>query len=159
MMKNDEQLTDLIVKEVVKQMNEQSAKLGLKKAKDLIERVEQYVQKKGVSAVIAVCDVSGNPIAVHVMDGAYLVSFDVAMKKAYSAVAVKMSTLELGKLAQVGGGFQGLDKLEADKMVFFGGGIPLMKNGCLVGALGISGGSGEVDHEIAVYGARSFEEM
>ena len=47
------------------------------------------------------------------MDGAFLVSFDVAVKKAWTSASVKMSTLELGKLTGPGGTFQGLDRLRS----------------------------------------------
>ena len=71
------------------------SRITLDTAKKLIERLEQEAVRRGQRAVIAVCNPEGNPVAVHVMDGAFLVSFDVAMKKAYTAVAVKMSTMEL----------------------------------------------------------------
>lgn len=91
-------------------------------AKKLIERLEQEAVRRGQRAVIAVCNPEGNPVAVHVMDGAFLVSFDVAMKKAYTAVAVKMSTMELSEIAQPGGTFYGVDKLDGGKSIIFGGG-------------------------------------
>ena len=55
----------------------------------------------------------------------FLVSFDVATKKAYTSVAVKMSTKELSVLAQPGGTFYGVDKMDNGKIVIFGGGVPL----------------------------------
>ena len=69
----------------------------------LIEKIEEESIRRGMNSVIAICGPEGNPIAVHVMDGAYLVSYDVAVKKAYTSVAVKMSTRELGELAGPGG--------------------------------------------------------
>ena len=85
------------------------------------------------------------------MDGAFLVSFDVAMKKAYTSVAVKMSTMELSKLAQPGQTFYGLEGLDGGKIVIFGGGVPLIWQGAIIGGLGISGGTGEEDHSLAEY--------
>ena len=85
--------------EVLKRMGIQG-KITLDSAKRLIEAIEQEAQRRGKKAVIAVCGPDGNPIAVHVMDGAFLVSFDVAIKKAYTSVAVKMTTMELSALAQ-----------------------------------------------------------
>lgn len=134
-------------------------KLNLNTAKKLIEKIEQHASELGMKAVIAICTPDGNPIAVHVMDGAYLVSFDVALKKAYTAVAVKMSTLELGKLAQPGQTFYGIDKLDNGKIVIFGGGVPLVSNGMLIGGLGISGGTGEEDDSLAQYGLSMLPEI
>ena len=86
------------------------------------------------------------------MDGAYLVSYDVAVKKAYTSVAVKMSTRELGELAGPGGTFYGVDTLESGKIAIFGGGVPLKCGNTIIGGLGISGGTSEEDHSLAEYG-------
>ena len=126
-------------------------KITLAAAKKLIEKIEQEALRRGKKAVIAVCGPDGNPIAVHVMDGAFLVSFDVALKKAYTSVAVKMSTMELSKLAQPGGTFYGVDKMDGGKIVIFGGGVPLKSGDNIIGGLGISGGTGEEDHSLAEY--------
>ena len=61
-------------------------KITLDGAKKLIGKIEQEALRRGKKAVIAVCGPEGNPIAVHVMDGAFLVSFDVALKKAYTCL-------------------------------------------------------------------------
>lgn len=151
-----------VVNEVMKRLSEQvtlPSKLNLDTAKALIDQVEAYAKEQNLNAVIAVCGTDGNPIAVHVMDNAFLVSFDVAIKKAYTSASVKMSTMELSKLIQPGATFQGLDKLQGDKMVFFGGGVPLMRNGMMLGALGVSGGTGEEDDAVAQYGVKVFEKL
>ncbi len=128
--------------------------LDLAKAKAIIAAVEERARAEGKQAVIAVCNAEGNPIAVHVMDGSFLVSYEVAVKKAYTAVAVKMSTMELSALCQPGGTFYGLQAL--DKVITFGGGIPLVADGVIVGGLGVSGGTGEEDHALALHGAAAF---
>lgn len=150
--------SEAIIQEVLKRV-QRPEKISLSAARRLIEKVEEYAKTQGLAAVIAVCGPDGNPIAVNVMDGAFLVSFDVALKKAYTSASVKMSTAELGKLVQPGATFQGLDKMEGDKMVFFGGGVPLSAKGQLIGALGVSGGTGEEDDRIAQYGLGVLEEV
>ena len=125
--------------------------LDLERATRLIAAVERKALSEGKQAVIAVVNAQGNPVAVHVMDGAYLVSYEVAVRKAYTAVAVKMPTAELARLVQPGGTFYGLQNL--DRIVTFGGGVPLYENGVLIGGLGVSGGTGEEDHALAVWGA------
>ena len=100
-LKKTADINEAVIQEVLKRMGIQS-RITLDTAKKLIERLEQEAVRRGQRAVIAVCNPEGNPVAVHVMDGAFLVSFDVAMKKAYTAVAVKMSTMELSKIAQPG---------------------------------------------------------
>ena len=133
------------------------ASLDLACAKTIIEAVEIRAREQGKAAVVAVCNAEGNPIAVQVMDGAFLVSYDVAVKKAYTAVAVKMSTMELSALCQPGGTFYGLQAL--DKVITFGGGIPLYSDGVIVGGLGVSGGTGEEDHDLALHGAAVFQTL
>ena len=148
---------EIVVQEVLKRIQTMD-RVTLDIAKKLIEKTESYATSVGKKVVIAVCGPDGNPIAVHVMDGAYLVSFDVAVKKAYTACAVKMSSLELGKLAQPGQMFAGLELIEKDKLVFFGGGVPLFAGDTLVGSIGVSGGTGEEDDDIAQYAVSVFEE-
>ena len=141
---------EAVIQAVLRRMGMQN-KITLEGAKKLIGKIEQEALRRGKKAVIAVCGPEGNPIAVHVMDGAFLVSFDVALKKAYTSVAVKMSTMELSKLAQPGGTFYGVDKMDSGKIVIFGGGVPLKSGDTVIGGLGISGGTGEEDHSLAEY--------
>lgn len=131
----------------------------LSQAKRLIDAVEEEAGRRGMKAVISVCNAQGNPVAVHVMDGAFLLSFDAAVKKAYSAAAVRMATIELGKLAAPGQTFYGIDKLDGGKITVIGGGIPLMKDGVLCGAIGVSGGTGEEDHALASFAVDIFESL
>lgn len=142
---------DAVIQAVLSQIK-QADRVNLDIAKTLIEKLERYSKQKGMNAVIAVCGPDGNMIAVHKMDGAFLASFDVAMKKAYTAVAVQMPTLELGKLAVPGGTFYGVDKADNGRIIVIGGGIPLSVGNRMVGGLGVSGGTGEQDHEVALYG-------
>ena len=144
-------VNETVIQEVLRKMGIQG-RISLDSAKRLIEKIEQEAERRGKKAVIAVCGPDGNPIAVHVMDGAFLVSFDVATKKAYTSVAVKMSTQELSVLAQPGGTFYGVDKMDNGKIVIFGGGVPLKVGDTIIGGLGISGGTGEEDHSLAEYG-------
>lgn len=149
-------LSDTLVAEVLARLGGPKV-MDLNKAKGIIAAVEARAAEQGKHAVIAVCNAEGNPVAVHVMDGAFLVSYEVAVKKAYTAVAVKMSTMELSALCQPGGTFYGLQAL--DKVITFGGGIPLYHDGVIVGGLGVSGGTGEEDHDLALYGAAVFQTL
>ena len=147
---------DALVAEVLARLGGPKV-MDLEKAKGIIAAVEARAKEQGKHAVIAVCNAEGNPIAVHVMDGAFLVSYEVAVKKAYTAVAVKMSTMELSALCQPGGTFYGLQALE--RVITFGGGIPLYCDGVIVGGLGVSGGTGEEDHDLALFGAAVFQTL
>lgn len=144
------QVSEALVQEVLKRMG-MPGRITLEAAKRLIQKVEEEAARRGKKAVIAVCNPEGNPVAVHVMDGAFLVSFDVAVKKAYTSVAVKMSTMELSALAQPGQTFYGVDKMDGGKIVIFGGGVPLKVGDTIIGGLGVSGGTAEEDHSLAEY--------
>lgn len=142
-----------IIHSVIDKLGLGLSRIDLATAKRLITKVEEQAAKDGLNAVIAICTPEGNPVAIHVMDGAYLASFDIAMKKAYTSVAVKMTTKQLGELAQPGGTFYGIDKADNGRLIIFGGGVPLMSNGRLIGGLGVSGGTSEQDALLADYGA------
>ena len=149
---------EAVVQEVLRRMGIQG-RITLDSAKKLIGKIEEEARRRGKNAVIAVCGPDGNPVAIHVMDGAFLVSFDVATKKAYTSVAVKMSTKELSALAQPGGTFYGVDKMDGGKIVIFAGGVPLKVGDTIIGGLGISGGTGEEDHSLAEYGLSVLHEV
>lgn len=150
-------INEAMIQEVLKRMGIQG-RITLDSAKRLIEKIEEEAHRRNKPSVIAICGPDGNPVAIHVMDGAFLVSFDVAMKKAYTSVAVKMSTMELSKLAQPGGTFYGLDKM-GDGIVIFAGGVPLKVGDTIIGGLGVSGGTGEEDHSLAEYGLQVLKDV
>ncbi|MCD7819200.1 MAG: heme-binding protein [Lachnospiraceae bacterium] len=156
--KISQEVIETTVREVIRQMAPRR-RITLEEAKRLTEAIEQESSRRGQQSVIAVCGSDGNPILVHVMDDAFLVSFDVAVKKAWTAVAVKMSTMELSKLAQPGETFYGLDKMGNDKICILGGGVPLKLGDQIIGGLAVSGGTGEADDSLARYGQSVLKEI
>ena len=145
-----EMIRDAVVREILA-LSGQIEAITLRTAKQLIEIMEEEATRRGMAAVLAVCSPQGNPVAVHVMDGAYLVSYEAAVKKAYTSAAVRMSTLELSHLAQPGQTFYGVEHTDP-RIVILGGGIPLMYKGKIIGGLGVSGGTSQEDHSLAEYG-------
>ena len=81
-----------MIQEVLKRMGIQG-RITLDSAKRLIEKIEQEALRRNKPSVIAVCSPDGNPVAVHVMDGCFLVRFYMALKKAFKSVSVKLSTM------------------------------------------------------------------
>jgi uncharacterized protein GlcG (DUF336 family) len=98
---------------------------------------------------IAVVDAGANLTAFMRMDGAWLGSIDIAINKAFTARAFDISTLELGRNSQPGDQFFGIHVSNHDRVMIFAGGVPLKVNGQVVGAIGISGGSGKQDQAVA----------
>ena len=99
---------------------------------------------------IAIVDAGANLMAFMRMDGAWLGSMDIAINKAFTAKAFDISTLELGRNSQPGDLFFGIHASNRGRVMIFAGGIPIKVNGQIVGAIGVSGGSGEQDQAVAV---------
>lgn len=151
----DEKVISEIVASVVSQMN---SRMTLEIARRLIHRVEEKASEIGVNAVVAVSGPDGHIIAVECMDDSYIVSYDIAVNKAFTCASLKMSTSSLKKLAQPGESLYGIQFTNNGKIVIFGGGVPLFKNNKVVGALGVSGGSEEQDTFLSEYGEKVFYE-
>lgn len=145
-----------VVSKVVENLN---FKMTLPLAEAVSKCVEHKAREMGVNAVVAVSDAGARPVLVHCMDDSYIASFDVALKKAYTVVSLKMSTMELKPLANPGGSLYGIQFTNDGQIVIFGGGDPLKINGKIVGGLGVSGGSEEQDTVLSAYGASVFEEI
>ncbi|MDW6005175.1 cob(I)yrinic acid a,c-diamide adenosyltransferase [Vibrio mangrovi] len=106
-------------------------------------------QRIGIPIVFALVDKHGNAILSYRMPNALLVSHELAPKKAYTAVALKMATHELHALVQPGQDLYQLEASCAGEIVSFGGGFPIWIDGELAGGIGISGGTVEQDMQIA----------
>ena len=133
--------------------------MTLERADALCEAVLAEASRMGVKAVVCVSDDSGHPKVMKSMDDAYLASYDVAVNKAYTVVALKMSTMTLKPLAQPGASLYGIQFTNGGRIVIFGGGDPLYgEGGVIVGGLGVSGGSEEEDAALSAYGRRFFEQ-
>lgn len=147
------------VVEVAMNSTNQIDDMNLLLAQKLLERIEKEATKRGISVVIAISDKAGRPVAIHCMDNAYIGSFDVALNKTYTSVAFQMSTKELGQLSQPGQSLYGVQYTNQGKIVIFGGGEPLLHQGKMIGALGISGGSAQQDSDLAVFGKEVLKEV
>ena len=137
-----------------------SSGMSLELALSLTERVKEKASEIGVKAVIAVSDSAGNPVSVQSMDDAYIASYDIAVNKAYTVVALKMPTTALKNLAAPSGELYGIQFTNNGKIVIFGGGVPLYnKFGELIGGLGVSGGTESQDTALAEYGKEVFDSL
>jgi uncharacterized protein GlcG (DUF336 family) len=125
-------------------------------ARHLIENARRAAEAIGVAMNIAVVDDGNNLVAFERMDGAWLGSVDIAQGKAYTARAFNMSTKDLAPLCQPGNSLFGIHASNGGRLIVFAGGIPLQKNGEVVGAIGVSGGAVEQDHVVAEAGAEAF---
>ena len=119
------------------------------RAQRIIEAGIARAKEIGQPMNIAVVDAGANLTAFARMDGAWLGSIDIAINKAFTAKAFDISTRELGHNSQPGGQFFGIHVSNHDRVMIFAGGIPIKMNGQVVGAVGVSGGSGKQDQAVA----------
>jgi len=131
--------------------------VSLNEARRIIAAAEKKAAEIGQPMNIAVVDEGGNLISHIRLDGAWIGSIDISINKAFTSRAFDISTRDLAQHSQSGGQFFGIHVSNHGRvMVFAGGGIPLKRDGKIVGAVGVSGGSGEQDHTVAEAGAMAF---
>jgi uncharacterized protein GlcG (DUF336 family) len=132
---------------------EGSTDITLEQAKAIISAAQEKAKKQGTLMDIAVVDAGANLKAFVRMDGAFLGSIDISIKKAKTARFFNMPTGKLGELAQPGKPLYNIE-FSNGGLITFPGGLPLIdKNGNIIGAIGVSGSSVEDDNEVALAGA------
>ncbi len=127
--------------------------ITLEQARAVVDTALGRAREMGLKMNIAVVDAGTNLKAFARMDGAWLGSIDIAMRKARTARFFDMPTGELGKLSQPGGSLYNIEHSNGGLITFPGG--LLLKNsaGEIVGAIGVSGSTVENDHAVATAGA------
>src|SRR6267143_1053263 len=128
--------------------------LKLEDARRVISAAEKKAREIGQAMNIPVADEGGSIVAHVRMDNSWIGSVDISMKKAYTSRAFDIETKELAK--QSGDEFFGIHVSNNGKIMIFAGGIPLKLDGKVVGAIGVSVGSGDQDHSVAAAGAAAF---
>src|SRR5258708_920738 len=130
--------------------------MTLSDARRITAAAETKATEIGQPMNIAVADGGGNIVSHVRMDGAWIGSIDISQKKAYTSRAFDIETKDLASHSQSGGQFFGIHASNDGKIMIFAGGMPLERDGTVVGAIGVSGGSGEQDHAVAEAGAKAF---
>ncbi len=128
----------------------------LEDARRIIAAAEKKANEIGQPMNIAVADAGGNLVAHVRMDGAWIGSIDISIKKAFTARAFDISTKDLAAHSQSGGQFFGIHASNEGKVMIFAGGIPLKRDGKVLGAIGVSGGMGAQDQAVAEAGAAAY---
>lgn len=128
----------------------------LSTAREVVDAAVAKAEEIGVPMNIAVVDEGNNLTAFARMDGAWLGSIDISQNKAYTARSFDMSTKDLAPLCQPNEPLFGIHASNQSRLIIFAGGIPLTSGDDVVGAIGVSGGSVEQDHEVAEAGVAAF---
>jgi len=123
--------------------------ITLDDAKRMLSAAEAKAASLGIPYNIAVVDAGGRLVAFVRQDGALIGSIDLAIDKAVTARIFDKTTSDLASLAQPGRALFGIQESNAGKVVIFGGGIPVMFDGGIVGAVGTSAGTVEQDIAVA----------
>jgi uncharacterized protein GlcG (DUF336 family) len=130
--------------------------ITLEEARRVIDGAERKAGEIGQPMDIAVVDAGGN-LKAHVrMDGAFVGSITISINKAYTAIAFQQETANLQDDTRPGGPIFGLSDAHGGRLVVFPGGIPLVRDGEIVGAIGVSTGTVGQDQEVAEAGTAAF---
>lgn len=129
--------------------------MTLDRARAAVAAAVEKAQQMGLKMNIAVVDAGANLKAFARMDGAWLGSVDVSIRKARTARFFDMNTGELGKLSQPGGSLYNIEHSNGG-LITFPGGVPIRNaQGAVIGAIGVSGSIVENDHAVAEAGAKA----
>lgn len=139
-------------------MPRSSYSLTLSEAKRMLIAGEAKAASMGVPYNIAVVDAGGALIAFTRQDGALIGSIDLAIGKAVTARIFDKRTSDLAKLAQPSAPLFGIEQSNGGRVVIFGGGLPVLVDGNIVGAVGASAGTVEQDIAVAEAAAASVNE-
>ncbi|MBP2621311.1 GlcG/HbpS family heme-binding protein [Streptococcus panodentis] len=118
---------------------------------NLVLKAREKANQLGIQVVISVLDSSGQVVMTYRMEDALLVSNEMAYKKAYTAVGMRMQSKDLAPLTQPGQWLYQLETMTDNKVVSLAGGIPIYYQEKLIGSIGVSGGTSEQDQAVAEY--------
>jgi uncharacterized protein GlcG (DUF336 family) len=119
--------------------------VSLDQALELLRHVREAAAGQGLGVAAAVVDRGGHTVASARMDGTALGAMTLAVDKAYTAVLWQTPTGEFMASTQPGGADWAFNTTTGGRIVVYAGGLPLFEGGGLIGALGVSGGTGEQD--------------
>ena len=125
------------------------APLTIEDAELLVATARRAAEDAGVTVSVTVLDAGGHLLAFRRDDRAVLISGETSTRKAYTALQLNAPTADLVDAVQPGGLFHTLPTALDRPLLFIAGGVPLHRDGRLIGALGVGGGAPEQDHGFA----------
>jgi len=134
----------------------QAAGLTLAAARAIVAAVQAEARVMAVAMSCAVVDAGDQLIAFERMDGADLIGITLARDKAFTALVNRMPTRDLAPIVQPSAEFYGYASVAGGRTIVFAGGMPLERDGVLVGAVGVSGGDAAQDQRAADQGVAAF---
>ncbi|MFF1440911.1 heme-binding protein [Streptomyces sp. NPDC058295] len=125
------------------------APLTIHDAEALVTAARRAAEEAGVTASVTVLDAGGHLLAFRRDDRAVLISGETSTRKAYTALQLNAPTADLVDAVQPGGPFHTLPTALDRPLLFIAGGVPVHRDGRLIGAIGVGGGAPEQDHGFA----------
>ncbi|MBO3676360.1 heme-binding protein [Streptomyces sp. NEAU-YJ-81] len=125
------------------------APLTTQDAEALVQAARAAAEAAGVTAAISVLDAGGHLLAFRRDDRAVLIAGETSTRKAFTALQLNAPTADLVDAVQPGGAFHTLPTALDRPLLFLAGGVPVHRDGRLIGAIGVGGGAPEQDHGIA----------
>lgn len=129
--------------------------MTIQDAEGLVEAARRAAETAGVSVAVTVLDGGGHLMAFRRDDRAVLIAGETSTRKAYTALQLNAPTADLVDAVQPGGPFHTLPTALDRPLLFIAGGVPVHRQGRLIGAIGVGGGAPEQDHGIAAGAAQS----
>ncbi|MFD4525138.1 heme-binding protein [Streptomyces sp. NPDC058470] len=126
------------------------APLTTEDAEVLVAAARRAAEVSGVRVSVSVLDAGGHPLAFRRDDQAVLISGETSTRKAYTALQLDSATADLVEAVQPGGLFHTLPTALDRPLLFIAGGVPVHRDGRLIGAIGVGGGAPDQDHGFAV---------
>lgn len=126
-------------------------------ARPLVEAALARAEELNVPISVAVVDRTREQVAFARQPGAPIFTARVAAAKAFTSASLSVPTHVTQQFTHSGGPFYGLEALGAGEICTIPGGIPLLRDGAVIGAVGVSGGSADEDLDIAEAAAARFE--
>ncbi|MEU7422148.1 heme-binding protein [Streptomyces sp. NPDC040750] len=125
------------------------APLTIEDAELLVDAARRAAEVAGVTVSVTVLDAGGHLLAFRRDDRAVLISGETSTRKAYTALQLNAPTADVVDAVQPGGLFHTLPTALDRPLLFIAGGVPLHRDGRLIGAIGVGGGAPEQDHGFA----------
>jgi uncharacterized protein GlcG (DUF336 family) len=130
--------------------------IGYEEAERIIAAAAERAQAIGVPQNIAVVDEAGHLVAFRRMDGAKFTSIEIAIAKAFTAAGARKDTRAIGPATQPGEPGFGIQNMHGGRFTTLPGGIPILVNDVVVGAVGVSSGSTAQDQDVAEAAVEAF---
>lgn len=130
--------------------------ITLEEAQRVIQVALEKAQEMGQPMNVAVVDNGRELKAFSRMEDAWLGSISISIDKAFTSASFLMPTQDLASMTQPGEPLYGLETTNGGRVINFAGGIPLMRGDDVAGAIGVSGGTPDQDHEVAEAGVAAF---